>query len=193
MFLRLQVQSQQHVRITRNTYDKWHLYPVMVNRIGTVYPCDSNKGFSSRFCVDSRIRHETPEEGLKTYQLKRCEYNNKDEVNGPNILNDIYIYIYIISVMYSCGPFHMVEQKQHDQLEPTYNSSVLTQDVVLKTCQKQWMIGRGGERGSGISVLMARYDDDDDDDDYLEYSDYWLHLYCYSHNILANMSKYSEL
>ena len=27
------------------------------------------------------------------------------------------------------------------------------------------MIGIGGERGSGISVLMARQDDDDDDDD----------------------------
>ena len=27
------------------------------------------------------------------------------------------------------------------------------------------MIGRNGERGSGISVLAARHDDDDDDDD----------------------------
>ncbi len=27
------------------------------------------------------------------------------------------------------------------------------------------MIGRSGERGSGISVLAARLDDDDDDDD----------------------------
>ncbi len=26
------------------------------------------------------------------------------------------------------------------------------------------MIGRSGERGSGISVLAARHDDDDDDD-----------------------------
>ena len=25
------------------------------------------------------------------------------------------------------------------------------------------MIGRGGKRGSGISVLVARHDDDDDD------------------------------
>ena len=29
------------------------------------------------------------------------------------------------------------------------------------TCQKRWMIGRSGERGSGISVLAARHDDDD--------------------------------
>ena len=27
------------------------------------------------------------------------------------------------------------------------------------------MIGRNGERGSGISMLAARHDDDDDDDD----------------------------
>ena len=34
-------------------------------------------------------------------------------------------------------------------------------DVTLKTCQKRWMIGRSGERGSGIFVLAARHDDDD--------------------------------
>ena len=28
--------------------------------------------------------------------------------------------------------------------------------------QKRWMIGRSGERGSGISVLAARHHDDDD-------------------------------
>ena len=28
-------------------------------------------------------------------------------------------------------------------------------------CWKQWTIGRGGERGSGISMLMAQHDDDD--------------------------------
>ena len=34
-------------------------------------------------------------------------------------------------------------------------------DVALKTCQRRWTIGRRGERGSGISVLAARHDDDD--------------------------------
>ena len=52
----------------------------------------------------------------------------------------------------------MDEQKQDDQLEHTYSSSVPIWDVALKTCRKQWTIGRGGERGSGISVLMARHD-----------------------------------
>ena len=49
----------------------------------------------------------------------------------------------------------MDEQRQDDQLEPIYNSSVSIRDVSLKTCRKQWTIGRGGERGSRISVLMA--------------------------------------
>ena len=45
----------------------------------------------------------------------------------------------------------------------TYSNYVRTQDVTLKTCRRRWMIGRSGERGSGISVLAAWHDDDDDD------------------------------
>ena len=37
---------------------------------------------------------------------------------------------------------------------------VRIQDVALKTCQKRWMIGRSGERGSGISALATQHDDD---------------------------------
>ena len=53
------------------------------------------------------------------------------------------------------------EQKQDDQPESTYNSSVPIRDVAPKTCQKQWTIGRGGEKGSVIPLLMAWHDDDD--------------------------------
>ena len=63
--------------------------------------------------------------------------------------------------MYSYGPPHMAEQKQDGQLEHTYSSSVRIRDVALKTCQQRSTIGRSSERGSGISVLVARYDDDD--------------------------------
>ena len=59
----------------------------------------------------------------------------------------------------------MAAQKQDDQLERTFISYVRIQDVVLKTYLGRWTIERSGERGSGISVLSARYDDDDDDDD----------------------------
>ena len=63
--------------------------------------------------------------------------------------------------MYSYGPPHMAKQKQDDQLEHTYSSYVRIRDVVLKTCQRRWMIGRSGERGSGISVIAAWHDHDD--------------------------------
>ena len=57
----------------------------------------------------------------------------------------------------------MDEQKQGDQVEPTYCRSMLILDVALRTSWKQWTIGRGGEKGSGISVLITRHDDDDDE------------------------------
>ena len=56
----------------------------------------------------------------------------------------------------------MAKQKQGDQLEPTYSSSVRIRGVAMKTCRKRSTIGRGDERGSGISVLKARQDDDDE-------------------------------
>ena len=65
--------------------------------------------------------------------------------------------------MYSYGPPHIARRKQDDQLEHTYSSCVRIRDVALKTCQRRWMIGRSGERGSGISVLAARDDDDEED------------------------------
>ena len=49
------------------------------------------------------------------------------------------------------------------KLEHTYSSYVRIRDVAQKTCQMRWTIGRSGKRGSGISVLAARHDDDDDD------------------------------
>ena len=57
----------------------------------------------------------------------------------------------------------MVEQMQDDRLEHTYCSYVRIRDVALRICQKQWTIGRSGERGLGISVLAARHDEYDDD------------------------------
>ena len=56
----------------------------------------------------------------------------------------------------------MDEQKQDDQLEPIYNSSVPIQDVALKTYRKRLTIVKGGGRGSGRSVLMAQRHDDED-------------------------------
>ena len=71
----------------------------------------------------------------------------------------------------------MAAQKQGDQLERTFSSYVRIQDVVLKTYLGRWTIGRSGERGSGISVLPARYDDDDD---------MYIHIYLY-YSIISNL------
>ena len=62
-----------------------------------------------------------------------------------------------------CGPDDQpeAEQKQGDQLEPTYSSSVRIRDVALTTSQKRWTIERSGERVSGTSMHVARQDDDD--------------------------------
>ena len=68
--------------------------------------------------------------------------------------------------MYSYGSPHMAAQKQDDQLERTFSSYVRIRDVVQKTYLGRWTRGGCGERGSGISVLPARYDDDDDDNTY---------------------------
>ena len=51
--------------------------------------------------------------------------------------------------MYSCGPLHKEEQKQDEQLEPIFNSSVPIQDVALITYQEQWTNETSGERGQG--------------------------------------------
>ena len=53
-------------------------------------------------------------------------------------------------------------EKPDDQHEHTFSNYVRIRDVVQKTCQRWWTIGKSGERGSGISVLPARHDHDDD-------------------------------
>ena len=64
-------------------------------------------------------------------------------------------------VTYSCGPLHMDEQRQDNQLEPTYNSTAPIQDVALKTYRNRWTTEKGSGRESRRSVLMARHEDDD--------------------------------
>ena len=57
---RLKVQFQQQVGITKkNIY--YNLCLVIINRMGTIYPCGSNNGFSLRFCVD--MKHLKKAEG----------------------------------------------------------------------------------------------------------------------------------
>ena len=59
----------------------------MANGIRTGDTRGFNKGCSSKFREGSRVR-QTPEEGRRTYQLKRCGNNNKDKDNSTKTLND---------------------------------------------------------------------------------------------------------
>ena len=59
----------------------------MVNGIRVSDPRGLNKGRGSKFREGSRVR-QTPEEGRRTYRLKRCEYNNKNEDSSPKSQND---------------------------------------------------------------------------------------------------------
>ena len=72
----------------------------MESEQATPPPRGFSKGCSSKFCEGSWVQ-QTPEEGWRTYQLKRCGNNNKDKDNSPKNFNDIYIYIWfqvIISI-----------------------------------------------------------------------------------------------
>ena len=67
--------------------------------------------------------------------------------------------------IYSRGVYHIDDQIQDDQQEPTYSSSVPISDVALKTCRERWTIEMKDERGSGKSVLAAWHDDDDNEEE----------------------------
>ena len=104
--------------------------------------------------------------------------------------------------MFSYGPLHVAEQKQGDQLDPTYSSYVRIRDVALGTCQKRWTIRGSGERWLGISILVASQDDDDDDIDwssnYTFLKLYYFYICLYFHvqvsmNLVLMIKKKKEL
>ena len=93
--------------------------------------------------------HQPPT--TKTIQVRRTRHAGHCWRSRHELISDVLLWT----------P-HMAEQNLDDQLERTYSSYVRIRDVALKTCQRRWTIERSGERGSEISVLAARHDDDDD-------------------------------
>ena len=85
----------------------------------------------------------------KTIQVRRTRHAGQCWRSRDKLISDVLLWT----------PY-MAKQKQDDQLEHTYSSSVGIRDVALRTCLRWWTIARSGERGSGISVLAARHDDD---------------------------------
>ena len=67
----------------------------MVNRIRASDPCALNKGRGLKFIIGSWAWQETPEEPQRTYRLKHCEYNSKDEDNSAKTLNDKKLFYYL--------------------------------------------------------------------------------------------------
>ena len=85
----------------------------------------------------------------KTIKIRRTGHAGHCWRSRDELISDVLL-----------GTPHMDEQKPGVQIEPTYSSSVPIRDVALRICQKQWTKGRWGERGSGMSVLIPRHDDD---------------------------------
>ena len=56
----------------------------------------------------------------------------------------------------------MDEQRQDDQLEPIYNSSVPMEDVALMTYRERWTIETDSGRGSRRSMQAVRHYDDEE-------------------------------
>ena len=91
----------------------------------------------------------------KTIQVRRTRHAGHCWRSRDELIRDVLLWT----------PHTWLCKKQDDQHEHTFSSYVMIRDVVLKTYLGRWTLGRSGERGSGISVLPAWYDDDDDDDD----------------------------
>ena len=109
-----------------------------------------NKSWRQHPTKDQLYGHRPPI--TKTIQARRTRHAGHCWRSRDELITDVLLWT----------P-HMAEQKQDNQLEHTYSSYVRIRDVALKTYQRRWMIGRSGERVSGISLLTARHDDDDDD------------------------------
>ena len=85
----------------------------------------------------------------KTIQARRTGHVGHCWRSGDELISDVLLWT----------PTY-TGQKQDDQLEHTFSSYVRIRDVALKTYQRRWTIGRSADRGSGISVPVARNDDD---------------------------------
>ncbi len=80
----------------------------------------------------------------KTINVRRTRHAGHCWRYWDDLLRDVLLW----------NPSHG-QAKAVDQLEHTHSSYVRIRDVALKTSQRRLMIGRSGERGSGISVLAA--------------------------------------
>ena len=88
----------------------------------------------------------------KTIQVRRTRHAGHCWRSKDELISNVLLWT----------PTYGQAKSRDDQLKHTYSSYVRIRDVNPKTCQRRWMIGRSGERGSGISVLAAGHGDDDE-------------------------------
>ena len=86
----------------------------------------------------------------KTIQVRRARHAGHCWRSRDELIRDVLLWT----------PTHGRAKAGRPQHEHTFSNYVRIRDVVLKTYPGRWTIGRSGERGSGISMLPARYDDD---------------------------------
>ena len=87
----------------------------------------------------------------KTIQVRRTSHAGHCWRSRDELISDVLLWT----------P-HIWPDKSRTTSLNIYSSYVRIRDVALKTYQRRWMIGRSCERGSWISVLPSRHDDDDD-------------------------------
>ena len=85
----------------------------------------------------------------KTIQVRRTRHAGHCWRSRDELIRDVFLWT----------PTHG-RAKAGRPARTTFSNYVRIRDVVLKTCLGRWMIGRSGKRGSGISVLPARHDDE---------------------------------
>ena len=88
---------------------------------------------------------------MKTIQIRRTRHAGHYWRSRDELIIDVLLWI----------PSHG-RAKAGRPAKPTYSSSVKIRDVALRTSRKRWTIGRGGKKGSRISMLIAQHDDNDE-------------------------------
>ena len=136
-----QFQSRYYVHFRSNTFGKG------MNSLNPYSSFGSNS--TNSFLLQGWLWQEITHKDLLAKKLRNQTKPNNLSLTPENTLS---IYVTDNKNLIAGTPV----------LEHSYISYVMIRDVNLKTCRKRWMIGRRGERGSGISVLAARHDDDDD-------------------------------
>ena len=86
---------------------------------------------------------------MKTIQVRRTRHAGHYWRSKDEFISDVLLWT----------PTSWMCKSRTIQHELTYSNYVRTWDVTLKTCRRRWMIGRNGERRSGISAQAARHDE----------------------------------